>query len=73
MMKIEVSKKEGEGHMPPARFRENQSDDLTGGFIDDDVTGILPSSGLAGVDGSGRYPDEREYDGGDCRPDGESL
>ncbi len=57
--------------MFPVRFGPNQSDELPGGFIDDNVPGVLPS-GFAGNDGSSGNADERDDEGSRSSPDGES-
>ncbi len=56
--------------MIPVRFRQNQPDEVAGGFIEDDVTGIFPS-GLASDDGCGGNPVESDCDGGDSGADRE--
>ncbi len=57
--------------MNPAKFRQNQVDELAGGFVDGEVGGAF-STGPASDDGCGGYTDERGGDGGDNYPDGES-
>ena len=57
--------------MFPVRPGQDQSDELACSFIDDNMSGILPS-GFASDDGSGGYPDEREDEGGGGGADGES-
>jgi hypothetical protein len=49
--------------MFPVRFRQDQSDELAGGFVDDHMPGILPS-GFASDNGSGGNADQRDDEGG---------
>ena len=49
--------------MFPVRFGPNQSDELAGGFVDDNMSEV-PPSGFASDDGGGRHADERDDDGG---------
>ena len=57
--------------MFPVRFRQNQTDELAGGFVDDNVSGVLPS-GFASNDGSSGNPEERDDEGGGGSPESES-
>ena len=50
--------------MFPVRFRQNQSDELPGGFVDDNVSGVLPS-GFTSNDGSSGNADESYNESGD--------